>query len=92
MAKIRKKTLKKVKPVLKATRNFGELIGEMIVKGEKSTKRFEKNAGKFIQELSRNVSKKSKEIVKTTEEVAPVLVKELSSGVKAGEKKAKKRR
>ena len=92
MAKIRKKTLRKVKPVLKATRNFGEIIGEMTVRGEKTTRKLEKDAGKFIKEVSKTISEKGKEIVKTTEEVAPVLVKELSRGVKTGVKKAKKRR
>ena len=84
--KIRKKTLKKTEPILKASKKFGEFIGVSAVVGEKITRKFAKKARKVIGTTAQVISEKSKEIVKTTKEVVPEVVKEIRRGVKTGAK------
>jgi len=91
MAKIRKRTLKKAKPVLNAAKKFGEFIGEVAITGEKGTKKFAKTTEKVIVTTAETISEKGKEIVKTTTEVVPEVVKELKKGLKTGAKKARKK-
>jgi hypothetical protein len=89
--KIRKKTLKKAKPILKASKRFGEFIGVSAFVGEKITRKFAKKARKAIGTTAQVISEKSKEITKTTKEVVPEIAIQLEKGVKTGVKKAKKR-
>ncbi len=94
--KIRKKTLKRAKPVLKAAKKFGYFIGKATVAGKRGTKKVAEKTGKVIKTTGKTISKKGKEVVRTTSEISkimPKVVKEIRKGVKTGmEKKGKKRK
>ena len=90
--KIRKKTLKKAKPVLKAARMLGEFLGEAAVIGRKKTKKAARRAGSAIGTTAITVKEKSRELAKVTKEVVPEVVREIRKGFKTGTVRAKKKR
>lgn len=58
--KMRKTTLRKVKPVLTAIKKFGQILGETAAVSEKESKRAAKQAGKAIETTAEAIEKRIK--------------------------------
>ena len=92
MAKMRKKTLRKARPILKASERVGEALGEFAVISKKEAKSKGRKAAKVTTETVNALVKKGKDILRTTTEVVPEMARELKRGVNRGVNRAKKKR